>query len=158
MIDRGVTVKDLEQGQVDRGDGVRHGGASGVADLAADVEDRGAVAFLGRALLQAAKDANNPVMHRKPSCTGGRQATPARHEVPLCSSGPGDTTYIGRLDAVPLCLPFLSAGHIRPIGEDWRPGRRKPRRRVMERTLAGLPKCRGLLVPYDQSMSRTSWD
>jgi hypothetical protein len=77
MMDSGVAVKDSEQKQVDRGDGVQHGGAPGVADLAADVEDRGAVEFLGRVLLQAAKDANNPAMHRKASCTGCRQATPA---------------------------------------------------------------------------------
>jgi non-ribosomal peptide synthetase component F len=37
----------------------------------------GAVELLGRILLQAAKDANHPVMHRKTSCTGSRQATPS---------------------------------------------------------------------------------
>jgi putative transposase len=45
-------------------------------------------------------------------------------------------------------------GHIRPIGEDRRqarrPGRRKPRRWVVERTLAWLSKCRALLVRYDK--------
>jgi Transposase DDE domain len=44
--------------------------------------------------------------------------------------------------------------HIRPIGEDRRekrrPGRRKARRWVVERTLAWLSKCRGLLVRYDK--------
>jgi putative transposase len=44
--------------------------------------------------------------------------------------------------------------HIRPIREDRRekrgPGRRKPRRWVVERTLAWLSKCRGLLVRYDK--------
>lgn len=45
-------------------------------------------------------------------------------------------------------------GHIRPIGEDRRgkrrPGRRKARRWVVERTLAWLSKCRALLVRYDK--------
>jgi len=43
-------------------------------------------------------------------------------------------------------------GHIRPIGQDRRekrrPGRRTPRRWVVERTLAWLSKCRGLLIRY----------
>jgi putative transposase len=44
--------------------------------------------------------------------------------------------------------------HIRPIGKDRRakrrPGRRKPRRWVVERTLAWLSKCRSLLIRYDK--------
>jgi putative transposase len=44
--------------------------------------------------------------------------------------------------------------HIRPIGEDRREkrraGRRKPRRWVVERTLAWLSKCRALLIRYDK--------
>ena len=44
-------------------------------------------------------------------------------------------------------------GHIRPTSEDRRPkrrpGRRKTRRWVVERTLSWLSKCRGLLVRYD---------
>jgi putative transposase len=45
-------------------------------------------------------------------------------------------------------------GHIRPIRADRRekrrPGRRKPRRWVVERTLAWLSKCRGLVIRYDK--------
>ena len=45
-------------------------------------------------------------------------------------------------------------GHIRPVYEDRRPkrrpGRRKARRWVAERTLSWLSKCRGLLVRYDE--------
>jgi putative transposase len=45
-------------------------------------------------------------------------------------------------------------GHIRPsrpgVREKRRPGRRKPRRWVVERTLGWLSKCRGLLVRYDK--------
>jgi putative transposase len=45
-------------------------------------------------------------------------------------------------------------GHIRPSGNspptERRPGRRKPRRWVVERTLAWLSKCRGILVRYDK--------
>jgi putative transposase len=45
-------------------------------------------------------------------------------------------------------------GHIRPAGEgprpSRRPGRRKARRWVVERTLAWLSKCRALLVRYDK--------
>jgi putative transposase len=45
-------------------------------------------------------------------------------------------------------------GHIRPIREDRRekrrPGRRKPRRWVVERTLAWLSKCRAILIRYDK--------
>jgi putative transposase len=45
-------------------------------------------------------------------------------------------------------------GHIRPIGENRRekrlPGRRKPRRWVVERTLGWLSKCRAILVRYDK--------
>jgi putative transposase len=44
--------------------------------------------------------------------------------------------------------------HIRPIGEDRRaarsPGRRKPRRWVVERTIGWLNKCRAILVRYDK--------
>ena len=45
-------------------------------------------------------------------------------------------------------------GHIRPAREGprpkRRPGRRKARRWVVERTLAWLSKCRALLVRYDK--------
>jgi putative transposase len=45
-------------------------------------------------------------------------------------------------------------GHTRPAREGPRPkrcpGRRKARRWVVERTLAGLSKCRALLVRYDK--------
>jgi transposase len=45
-------------------------------------------------------------------------------------------------------------GHIRPIGADRRekrrPGRRKPRRWVVERTIAWLNKCRAILGRYDK--------
>jgi len=45
-------------------------------------------------------------------------------------------------------------GHIRPASEgprpQRRPGRRKARRWVLERTLAWLSKCRGLLIRYDK--------
>lgn len=43
--------------------------------------------------------------------------------------------------------------HIQAIGEQKRkrrPGRRKPRRWVVERTLAWLSKCRAILVRYDK--------
>lgn len=43
--------------------------------------------------------------------------------------------------------------HIRPIRPESRkrqPGRRKPRRWVVERTLAWLNKCRAILVRYDK--------
>lgn len=45
-------------------------------------------------------------------------------------------------------------GHIRPVGEDRRakrrPGRRKARRWVVERTISWLNKCRAILVRYDK--------
>jgi putative transposase len=45
-------------------------------------------------------------------------------------------------------------GPIRPSGngprDKRRPGRRKPRRWVVERTLGWLSKCRGILVRYDR--------
>jgi putative transposase len=45
-------------------------------------------------------------------------------------------------------------GHVRPSGNraraERRPGRRKPRRWVVERTLSWLSKCRGILVRYDK--------
>jgi putative transposase len=45
-------------------------------------------------------------------------------------------------------------GHIRPSGNSppakRRPGRRKPRRWVVERTLGWLSKCRGILVRYEK--------
>jgi putative transposase len=45
-------------------------------------------------------------------------------------------------------------GHIRPVGEDRRgkrrPGRRKPRRWVVERTIGWLNRCRAILVRYDK--------
>ncbi len=45
-------------------------------------------------------------------------------------------------------------GHIRPSGNGppakRRPGRRKPRRWVVERTLSWLSKCRGILVRYEK--------
>ena len=72
MLDRGVAVQDLEQEQMNRGDGVQERATPGVSDLAAEVEDGGSVEFSGRVLLQAAKDAHNPVMHREVSCMGCR--------------------------------------------------------------------------------------
>lgn len=45
--------------------------------------------------------------------------------------------------------------HIRPIREETRkraPGRRKPRRWVVERTLAWLSKCRAILVRYNKNV------
>ncbi len=55
---------------------------------------------------------------------------------------------------------FGYVNHIRPIGADRRgkrrPGRRKARRWVVERTLAWLSKCRALLVRYDKH-DRTIW-
>lgn len=48
-------------------------------------------------------------------------------------------------------------GHIRPVAEDRRgsrrPGRRKARRWVVERTMAWLSKCRAILVRYDKKSS-----
>lgn len=45
-------------------------------------------------------------------------------------------------------------GHIRSVGEDRRasrrPGRCKPRRWVVERTIGWLNKCRAILVCYDK--------
>jgi putative transposase len=45
-------------------------------------------------------------------------------------------------------------GHIRPVGENRRaarrPGRRKPRRWVVERTIGWLNRCRAILVRYDK--------
>jgi putative transposase len=45
-------------------------------------------------------------------------------------------------------------GHIRPSGNSppaqRRPGERKPRRWVVERTLSWLSKCRGILVRYEK--------
>ena len=45
-------------------------------------------------------------------------------------------------------------GHIRPVGEDRRgkrrPGRRKPRRWVVERTIGWWNRCRAILVRYDK--------
>ncbi len=45
-------------------------------------------------------------------------------------------------------------GHIRPSRpgkrDKKRPGRRKPRRWVVERTFGWLSKCRGILVRYDK--------
>jgi putative transposase len=44
--------------------------------------------------------------------------------------------------------------HIRTVREETRPrqpGRRKPRRWVVERTLAWLRKCRGILVRYNKN-------
>jgi putative transposase len=46
-------------------------------------------------------------------------------------------------------------GHIRPSGNNppakRRPGRRKPRRWVVERTLSWLWKCRGILVRHEKN-------
>ena len=45
-------------------------------------------------------------------------------------------------------------GPIRPVGEDRRasrrPGRRKPRRWVVERTIGWLNRCRAILIRYDK--------
>src|SRR4051794_22907115 len=41
--------------------------------------------------------------------------------------------------------------------EKRRPGRRKARRWVVERTLAWLSKCRGLLVRYDKHAENFPW-
>jgi hypothetical protein len=86
VVNRRVAVKDLEQEQVDRGHRVEQAGPPGMLDLSTDLHDGGSVEVTGGVLLEAAKDANNPVMHRKTSCAGCREATPSWQEVLLCSS------------------------------------------------------------------------
>jgi hypothetical protein len=50
-------VEDLVEEQVDEGDGVEETTAPGVLDVAAGVDDLGAVELLGRGVLEPAKDA-----------------------------------------------------------------------------------------------------
>jgi hypothetical protein len=54
---------------VDDGDGVEEAVAPGVADGAAGIEDGGAIELLGEVLLELAGRGNDPVMHRRASCT-----------------------------------------------------------------------------------------
>ncbi len=51
MGQRGVAVEDLEQEQVDDGDGVEQAGSPGVPGDAAGVEDGGAIELGGEVLL-----------------------------------------------------------------------------------------------------------
>jgi hypothetical protein len=65
-------VEDLDEEDMDRGDGVEEGLSPLMADTPADGEDGGSVEESGGVLLEAAKDANNAVMHQEASCTGCR--------------------------------------------------------------------------------------
>jgi hypothetical protein len=70
VSDRGISVEDLGQEDVDGRDGVEEGSSPLMADAAADGEDGGSIEEWGGVLLEAVKDANNPVMHQEASWTG----------------------------------------------------------------------------------------
>jgi hypothetical protein len=61
--DRSVAVEDLDEEDVDGGDGVEEAGTPFMADISAEGEDGGSIEKLGGVLLEAVKDANHPVMH-----------------------------------------------------------------------------------------------
>jgi hypothetical protein len=61
--DRGVTVEDLHQEDVDRGDGVEEALSPFMADITTNGEDGGSIEKSRGVSLEAVKDANNPVMH-----------------------------------------------------------------------------------------------
>ena len=63
VSDRGISVEDLDQEDVDGGDGVEEGVSPFMADASADGEDGGAIEKWGGVLLESAKNANDPVMH-----------------------------------------------------------------------------------------------
>src|SRR4051812_19002726 len=63
LSDGGIAVEDLGQEQGDEGDGVEETVAPSVFDVAAGVEDLGAVELLGRSFLEPAQDADDSVMH-----------------------------------------------------------------------------------------------
>jgi hypothetical protein len=64
MIDRRIAVEDLSEEQVHDRHGVEQTLAPGVIDLAAGVENLWSVELLGGSVLESAKNANDPVMHR----------------------------------------------------------------------------------------------
>ncbi len=63
MSDRGISVKDLDQEDVDGGDGVEEGVAPFMADTAADGEDGWTIEKWGGVLLESAENADDPVVH-----------------------------------------------------------------------------------------------
>ena len=73
MPDRGISVEDLGQEDVDGRAGVEEGGSPLMADASVDGEDGGSIEESGGAVLEAVKDANNPVMHQEASWTGWEQ-------------------------------------------------------------------------------------
>jgi hypothetical protein len=63
VIDGRIAVEDLVEEQMDEGHGVEEASTPGVPDLAAGVEDLRPIELLGWHLLEATKDADDPVMH-----------------------------------------------------------------------------------------------
>jgi hypothetical protein len=59
------------------GDGIETADAPGRTDVAAGVEVCGTVEVWGGVVLEAARNAPDPVLHRPASCTGCRPATPS---------------------------------------------------------------------------------
>jgi len=70
MIDRGVAVGDLDEEDVDRGDGVEERGPPGMPGPSADLGDGGPVEEAGGISLEATKDANDAAVDGKPPSRG----------------------------------------------------------------------------------------
>ena len=77
MTDRGISVEDLDQEDVDGSAGVEEGASPSMAAASTERVDGGAVEKWRGVLLETVKDANNPVMHQRTSCMWCRQETPS---------------------------------------------------------------------------------
>jgi putative transposase len=108
----------------------QHGGPLGVVLAGANVNDH-----------KLLEDTIEAIVVERPD--------PERREQHLCLDAGFDNPTGQEVVAT-----YRYVGHIRPVGEDRRaarrPGRRKPRRWVVERTIAWLNKCRAILVRYDK--------
>jgi hypothetical protein len=63
VSDRGISMKDLDQEDVDGSDGVEEGTSPFMAGAPADGQDGGAIEKWGGVLFESAENTNNPVMH-----------------------------------------------------------------------------------------------
>jgi hypothetical protein len=63
MIDRGITMQDLGEKQVNNTNRIKQTSAPDMIDMAAGICDLGAIKLIGGGTLKPAQNADNPAMH-----------------------------------------------------------------------------------------------
>src|SRR5262249_59310066 len=94
--------------QVDDRHGVERAMAPGVPDVAAGVEDLGAIELSSRGVLEVTKDRKDPLAHGGLPASGGLPLPPVRQGAAFCSSHCGDEIWGDSLNDIPVSDRFGS--------------------------------------------------